>query len=305
MQSARVRAAMVAAGATMLVVGMVAPAGACGYGCGWFRGGGTTVMSPVCAVSPAPYHVNRLMWTPSYGITSTCNPLAPGTCGYGIQTALSPVAGCDPCAAVPAAVTPVAVTTYRPLLWRLFHPFAPRPVSVTYQAAYYTPVAAYAAPCCPAPACSPICAAPGCGPSAVPYGAVSASGYDLLAPGCPAGSCAPAVATAPAGAYETAPATGGAPATEPGAAPPRTFKEEASPTPTTPELRMKPVPDDTSDRPNPSTAAPPPTGPVARRLGSPIHQATYFQAMPEPRSAGTQPAANRSVDLGGWRASRD
>jgi len=104
-----------------------------------------TACAPACGVTPAPYHANRMMWTPSYGIASTCNPLAARSCGYGVVTAMTPVAvGGAPCGTYLAA-TPVATTTYRPFLYRLFHPFTPLVPTTTYRVAFCSPVA----PCAP------------------------------------------------------------------------------------------------------------------------------------------------------------
>jgi len=319
MHRARIRWAVGIGSAMIVLLAMTATADAffCGWGCcgGGACGRPTTAMSPVCCTTPAPYHAGRMMWTPSYGITSTCNPLAPGTCGYGLQSCASPVAACGPCA---TAMAPVATTTYRPFLWGLFRPLVP---ATTYRVAFCSP-AAPCAPACPTTACAPWCPAPACptscAPACDPCGGMAApalgapsAGYDTIAPGCPGGGCAPVTAQAPMTTYEAAPSAGAPAATEQNSIVPRTFEPSQPGT----ELRMSPTPDTNTNGADPSTSAPRLIDPVARKLARPIHQATYVVpiARPKPvaappaspRPTVAQPPAKRSVDVGGWRASRN
>lgn len=275
-----------------------------------------TACAPACGVTRVPYHANRMMWTPSYGISSTCNPFAARSCGYGVATCMTPVAvGGAPCGPYMAA-TPVATTTYRPFLYRLFHPFTPLVPTTTYRVAFCSPVA----PCAPscAPACAPACApmascgpacptptlnyAPACDPCGSAMG--TAGGYGAAVPGCPSGACAPAVTTTPT-PTPSLPQTyeGAAPLSAPLPSPvesngdmtPRTYKEGEQPS-TQPDVRLKPAPDTKSD-------APRLIDPVTQHTARPIRTASYL--VPVSRSVEAKKPAPQEVDFGGWRASRD
>lgn len=323
---ARIRVVAVLGVAAIAIFAFSARAEACSR----CRPAAVTAMSPVCCTTPPPYHSNRLMWTPQYGITSTCNPFVARTCGYGIQAcaaprgacgaapvsacapapmstfAMSPVAACDPCA--PAAMT---TTTFRPFLWRLFHPFRPLVPTTSYRVAFCSPVApcptAACAPVCPTP-CLPACPAPSCGPACAPaVGAAMGSAmgtYDTIAPSCPSGTCGPMASEASPSL--SAPSLS-APSIQQGGEIPRTFKDESQPL-GSPEMRMRATPDAGTDQPSTRSEPPRLIDPVARNHASPIHPATYLVPISRPAPVKTSPVsvpAQRSISVGGWRASHD
>jgi hypothetical protein len=155
-----------------------------------------------CPTGVSPYAANRIMWTPSYGVTSVCNPACPGTC-TAATTAYMPVSGpyattaympvsynaympvsytaCMPaCGTCAPCATTVAYTTYRPFWDWFFHPFAPR---VTYSMAAITP--ACATGCCPTAGCATgCCPTGGCESGCCPTGGCPTTTY-LPATCCP------------------------------------------------------------------------------------------------------------------------
>lgn len=345
----KVRRAVVLGGAIVMLLGLLVNTGMSGPAHHAARMGvaPVTAMAPVaaptCCVTPAPYHANRIMWTPGYGITSTCNPLAPRSCGYGVTacmapTPVAPVAACAPCGTY-AAAAPVATTTFRPFWSRLFAPLVP---TTTYRVAFCSPLAPCPTACapmaaCPTTACLPIasgcptCPTASCAPACDPCGDVG--GYGMPSSSCPSGTCAPAVTetptpvptlppsssyepapaydptaavSSPMPTYEPAPTLGSPVPADGGGAVPRTYKDEAPPT-TQPDVRLRPTPAPTpatkSEDSNTGTGAPRLIDPVAQTTARPIRPASY--TVPVTRSTSVQPPVKRSVDVSGWRASRD
>ncbi len=287
-----------------------------------------------------PYNANRIVWMPSYGVTTTCNPLVPQSCGYGV-TAYLPAGGCCPSGGCGGGCCPtggccggcaptVAYTTYRPFLSWLFRPFEPYPV---YRMAFYAPLEPACGPaCCAAPACSacptcptcPTCAtcptsacfAPACPTCSSCPSCASCAGEGCAAcdgcasPACEGGSCAGGCASCAAGA---APLQGAS--EQPSLPGPVPYLNEANPLPGNPPAdTFKPSSPSTSE---PKASVPPavnapasgmmseprpmPPGPIAAR---PIRQATYLlPAAVSVRSKKPLPQTDDSDD--GWHDARD
>ena len=246
-------------------------------------------LAPAAAVAP-PYTANRVVWSPSYGMTSW----APRTrvVAYG-TTAYLPVSSYGSCSTCTPYQTSVAYTTYRPFLSWLFRPFQP----VT---TYYVPAApACATGCCPTTACyAPSCSV-GC-----ETGCSTGCATGSCGGGCDTG-CAPSLGCASCGAP--------APVTAP-------YLEQGNPSPSNPpgktfvEPPAAPKPNgETSPYPGPITPANPatmneprliqPSGPTAAR---PIRQATYLLPTAVPvRTKTDRVAVEDDLDAGGWRDARD
>jgi len=242
-----------------------------------------------------PYAANRISWTPGYGISSTCNPLLPGSCGYGTQA----VAASQPAvsAGVPcgACVTATYRTTYRPFLsW-----WAARPRLLdwaTYRQVSYTPCVtcgpASCVTCCPA-SCATYCPSPcdPCGGLGSVCGTVGAS--------CPTGSCAPISSGTAVPGASTAPTwSGGSSTTERGGT--STFRQGTEPTPE-PESELQPTPDASTEPASPR--APMLIHPDRQTAARPLRLAAFARA-----ASGSAPAntsARPAIDTGGWRASHD
>lgn len=316
---ARIRRAVVINGAVVMLLGLALCTGRSAAACcpGVARAVPVTAMSPVaastCCVTPAPYHANRIMWTPGYGISSVSNPLAIRTVGYGMTAYVAP-APVVPVAVAPpvtyTAAAPVATTTFRPFLYRLFNPFTPLIPTTTYRVAFGSPVAPCVSACapCPTTACMPLASAcpscpmgscaPACGPSG------GAGGFGMASPSCPSGTCAPAMTETPlpTPSLSPTPANGGGEI-------PQTFKETPQPA-TQPDIRLMPTPDPKTENENPNSGdaktsieAPRLIDPVAHTTARPIRPASYI--VPVTHSTRSESPAKRSVDVNGWRASRD
>ncbi len=273
-----------------------------------------TAMSPVaastCCVTPPPYHANRIMWTPGYGISPVSNPLVVRTVGYGMTAYVAPTPVAPVAVAPPVTCTataPVATTTFRPFLYRLFHPFTPLIPTTTYRVAFGLPVTPCVSPCatCPATACMslvPACPMESCAPACDSCG--GAGGLGTALPSCPSGTCAPATTETPlpAPSLSPIPANGGNGI-------PQTFKETPQPA-TQPDVRLMPTPDPKTESENPksgeaksSIETPRLIDPVAHTTARPIRPASYI--VPVTHSTRLESPAKRSVDVSGWRASRD
>jgi len=300
MLNLKTRIAMAAVAAALVVLAGVGESAAAGVCC-----------SPVPATVTyaRSYAAGRVAWTPSYGISSTCNPWVPGSCGYSVyrpvvaysplvRTAYSPVTTAfSPCP--PAANCTTVLRTrqvpgqpVRNLFRILLPPY--RPIAET---VCYTPTVA----ACPSPcstyysgACGP------CGASCVtcPSGSCTScyttASYStvcdpcgIAAPSYSSGGCCPPAATT----Y----GNGSAPAID-GNGTPSTYKQDSQ---SEPEIRLMPTPDETTD---PATFQKPAAGePESRTAMQPVRQAVSYRVVSLPGSAA--PAAK--IDFGGWRAAAE
>lgn len=232
-----------------------------------------------------PYAAGRVAWSPSYGVSSTCNPWVPGSCGYAVYrpvrtvayapvttTAYSPAASCTTI----LRTRQVPGQPIRNLFRVLLPPYRPiaETVCSTPQTTYYPSVSttcySYSGVCDP---CDP------CGGTA----SIGLSSSAL-------GACCGAITTTPT--YNGGPST-----TPPNGGTPRTYRQGS---PLESEQRLRPEPDANT---NPATyGVPQLIDPDSRTAMRPLQQTVHYQPVSLTGSpAPSQPAA----DVGGWRASRD
>ena len=249
---------------------------------------------PAATTYAPPYAANRISWTPSYGISSTCNPSLPGSCGYGtyqVAAAEPAVSACNPCG---ACVTATYRTTYRPFLawWaarpRLFSP-------ATYQTVSYRPCVSS----CPTPSvtCYPASCASYCPSPCNPCGALG-SVCGTVGASCPTGSCAPITSGTTVPSSGTTPGWSGTPSTTEGGSGTSTYRQETT---SEPDAELQPRPDDSTE---PGSTYPPMLiNPDSQTATRPLRLATFSR--PVSGSVPVQTPATPLIDVGGWRASRD
>ena len=248
--------------------------------------------SPIATTYAMPYAANRVSWTPSYGVTSTCNPLLASSCGYGVHrvAAVQPaVSACNPCG---SAVTATYRTTYRPFWswWAARPRLFGRP---TYQTVSYTPYVTY--PPASTTSCYPSSSTT-CGPSLCnPCGGIG-SVCGSVGSSCATGSCDPVVSGTTVPSLGTTPTWNGGPSPIEGGGGTSTFRHENG---SEPSQGLQPTPDASTE---PATTNPPMLiNPKSQTAAKPLRLATFWR----PVSAPAQTPARPSIDVGGWRASRD
>jgi len=277
---------------------LLAPSPSEGGLCDWLFP--TASPAPVATTYAPPYTAQRVSLMPVVGTSYTaCSPGAytasspvGQTCYYAPETryrwsysriertSYRPVTSLDPCTGCPT-------TAYQPVTRRSLLPWLHRKPVTTYRMVC-SPTCAPATTVC-SPVCSPSCVVPSVSGSVIGTSVGSS---------CPSG-CVPAT-TVPG-------STSGSPSLDPGYVPPRTFKTEegtgtsGASSEGTSTSRYQPSSD---VQRTPSTTEPPALiDPYNRSAAKPIHHyATYRRTTEAPASD----AASRStLDVGGWRASRD
>lgn len=276
--------------------------------------------SACCGVAPAvvtyarPYAAARIAWVPSYGISSSCNPWVPGSCGYAVYRPVRACAytpacnACSSCASpcstsvgYGAAYSPGATCTtvlrtrqvpgqpIRNVLRILLPPYRPieETVCSTPQVSYYptasttTYYSGYSNSC-------GSCAPTTCGSCYSPArDACSACGSACSS--CPSAACC--------GGTTTTPSCNGCSTTYPSNGSPSTYKQDSQ---SESQPRLMPTPETNTDQTTFGT--PKRIEPKSRTAMQPLRQKVYYRTV---SLAGSTAAAAPVVDVGGWRASSD
>jgi len=313
MSYSKLRVGVVACGLAAAL--LLAPSPSEGGLCDWLFPAASP--APVATTYAPPYTAQRVSLMPvvstSYSACSPCSYTACSPCSYTAcspvgqtcyyapqtayrwsysrveRTSYRPVTALDPCTGCPT-------TTYQAVTRRSLLPWLHRKPVTTYQMV--------CSPTCATTVCSPVCSTV-CGPTCSSCcGVPSISGSVIgssVGSSCPSG-CVPAT---------TIPGSGSsAPRLDPGYVPPSgTFKTEqgtgtsGASAEGTRGATSRYQPSSDLQR-TPSTTEPPALiHPDNRTAAKPIHHYATYRQVTEVPAAGAAPAS--TLDVGGWRASRD